>query len=83
MRCKIHLVDLSSSVGVCSTCLRDRLRKLIAAQAEAEVGPTYSSATTAYFEPTRSFKKKNMFSLFSNLFKSRSENLSLDPRDSD
>ncbi|XVE76779.1 hypothetical protein DITRI_Ditri13aG0008200 [Diplodiscus trichospermus] len=116
MRCKKHLSDLSSSVGVCSTCLRERLLVLIAAQAQAEaqaqqaqlaraaaedrrrpdppplifprsvspyvsgrksddnsaawihhqrfystpqVGPTYSTTTTADFEAARSFKKKN------------------------
>ncbi|KAK8614787.1 hypothetical protein V6N13_068578 [Hibiscus sabdariffa] len=142
MRCKKHLADLSSSVGVCSTCLRERLLELIAAQAQAEaeaqaqqallacaavasgddfrkpdppplifprsvspyvsrrksddnsatwirhqrfystpqVGPAYSATTTTYFESTRSFKKKNRFSLFSNLFRSRSEKFNSDPR---
>ncbi|KAI4338757.1 hypothetical protein MLD38_023774 [Melastoma candidum] len=36
MKCKKHLGDLSSSVGVCSSCLRDRLFVLIAAQAQAQ-----------------------------------------------
>ncbi|KAF4388181.1 hypothetical protein CsatB_007163 [Cannabis sativa] len=36
MRCKKHISDLSSSVGVCSTCLRERLFALIAAQAQAQ-----------------------------------------------
>ncbi|KAE8666965.1 Detected protein of unknown function [Hibiscus syriacus] len=36
MRCKKHLADLSSSVGVCSTCVRERLLELIAAQAQAQ-----------------------------------------------
>ncbi|KAJ8573433.1 hypothetical protein K7X08_009944 [Anisodus acutangulus] len=36
MRCKKHLSDLSSSVGVCATCLRERLFGLIAAQAQAQ-----------------------------------------------
>ncbi|KAL5560601.1 hypothetical protein UlMin_036812 [Ulmus minor] len=36
MRCKKHLSDLSSSVGVCSSCLRERLCALIAAQAQAQ-----------------------------------------------
>lgn len=33
MRCKKHPTDLSSRVGVCASCLRDRLSAVIAAQA--------------------------------------------------
>ncbi|XWS35556.1 hypothetical protein CRYUN_Cryun20dG0007200 [Craigia yunnanensis] len=141
MRCKKHLTDFNSSVGVCATCLRERLLALIAAQTQAQaqgqqtqlaraaaaavaedrrktdpvplifprsvspyvsrrksddntstwihhqrffstpqVGPTYSTTTTTDFETARSFKKKNKFSLFSNLFRSRSEKFNLDPR---
>ncbi|XVF33682.1 hypothetical protein REPUB_Repub17cG0189200 [Reevesia pubescens] len=140
MRCKKHITDLSSSVGVCATCLRERLLALIVAQAQAQaqqaqlaraaaavaasgdrrkpdppplifprsvspyvsrrksddnsatwirhqrfystpqVGPTYSTSTTTDFEAIRSFKKKNRFSLFSNLFRSRSEKFNSDPR---
>nr|DAD47563.1 TPA_asm: hypothetical protein HUJ06_017500 [Nelumbo nucifera] len=36
MRCQKHLSDLSSSVGVCASCLRERLFVLIAAQARAQ-----------------------------------------------
>lgn len=36
MRCKKHLSDLSSRVGVCASCLRERLVALIAAQAQAQ-----------------------------------------------
>ncbi|KAM7275492.1 hypothetical protein ACFE04_017358 [Oxalis oulophora] len=36
MRCKKHPYDVSSCVGVCSTCLRERLLILIAAQEQAE-----------------------------------------------
>lgn len=36
MRCKKHTADFSSTVGVCSSCLRERLFALIAAQAEAQ-----------------------------------------------
>lgn len=36
MRCKKHISDLSSSVGVCASCLRERLFALIAAQAQAQ-----------------------------------------------
>ncbi|KAL5724318.1 hypothetical protein ACHQM5_007595 [Ranunculus cassubicifolius] len=34
MRCNRHVSDLSSSIGVCASCLRDRLFVLIAAQVE-------------------------------------------------
>ncbi|KAE8727482.1 putative purine permease 11-like isoform 1 [Hibiscus syriacus] len=34
MRCKDLLTDLSSSVGVCATCLRQRLLAVLAAQAQ-------------------------------------------------
>ncbi|XP_057979079.1 uncharacterized protein LOC131165369 [Malania oleifera] len=37
MRCKKHFPDLSSAVGVCASCLRERLLALIAAQARAQV----------------------------------------------
>lgn len=36
MRCKKHLSDVSSGVGVCSSCLRERLFSLIAAQARQQ-----------------------------------------------
>ncbi|KAH7862507.1 hypothetical protein Vadar_005820 [Vaccinium darrowii] len=36
MRCKKHLTDLTSSIGVCATCLTERLSALIDAQALAE-----------------------------------------------
>ncbi|GFY90357.1 hypothetical protein Acr_07g0005540 [Actinidia rufa] len=36
MRCKKHLTDLSSRVGVCASCLRERLSALIATQARAQ-----------------------------------------------
>lgn len=36
MRCKKHLSDLSSSIGVCASCLRERLFALIAAQAQQQ-----------------------------------------------
>ncbi|KAE8701908.1 KH domain-containing protein [Hibiscus syriacus] len=135
MRCKKHLADLSSRVGVCATCLRERLLELIAAQEQRaqliraattaagddcrkpdppppifprsvspyvgrgksdddsgtwirhqrfystpQVGPTYSAATASYLGSAGSFKKKNRFSVFSNLFRSRSEKFDSDPR---
>ncbi|KAF8028677.1 hypothetical protein BT93_E1354 [Corymbia citriodora subsp. variegata] len=36
MKCRKHPLDSSSAVGVCATCLRERLADLIAAQAQAE-----------------------------------------------
>ncbi|OVA02484.1 hypothetical protein BVC80_8921g16 [Macleaya cordata] len=36
MRCKKHLSDRSSSVGVCASCLRERLFALVEAQARAQ-----------------------------------------------
>lgn len=36
MRCKKHATDLSTIVGVCASCLRERLLRLIAAQEQAE-----------------------------------------------
>nr|XP_043626823.1 lateral signaling target protein 2 homolog [Erigeron canadensis] len=44
MRCKKHTTDLTSINGVCASCLRDRLLKLIAAQEEAEAATKSSSA---------------------------------------
>ncbi|CAN4126016.1 unnamed protein product [Withania somnifera] len=37
MRCKKHFTDLSSSVGVCASCLRERLIAVMAAQARSRV----------------------------------------------
>lgn len=36
MRCKKHYTDLSSTVGVCASCLREHLLSLIAAQEQAQ-----------------------------------------------
>ncbi|KAK7394625.1 hypothetical protein VNO78_15158 [Psophocarpus tetragonolobus] len=36
MKCKKHTSDLSSTVGVCASCLRERLIVLVAAQAQAQ-----------------------------------------------
>ncbi|KAL4323835.1 hypothetical protein GQ457_11G000380 [Hibiscus cannabinus] len=122
MRCKEHLTDLSSSLGVCATCLRQRLLAVLAAQAQlaraaesrrkpdpqplifprsvspyvsrrkSEDGganwihnqrfystPQAGRPTHGDFEAARSFKKKNRFSLFTDLFRSRSEKFNSDP----
>ncbi|KAL5063068.1 hypothetical protein RYX36_024805 [Vicia faba] len=34
MRCKKHLPDISSTVGVCASCLRERLLKIVETQAQ-------------------------------------------------
>lgn len=47
MRCKRHLSDLSSTVGVCASCLRDRLFALIAAQAQAQARAQSEAQTQA------------------------------------
>ncbi|KAF8044696.1 hypothetical protein N665_7234s0001, partial [Sinapis alba] len=36
MRCKRHIVDFSSSIGVCASCLRERLFSLAASTAASE-----------------------------------------------
>ncbi|KAK9068794.1 hypothetical protein SSX86_012910 [Deinandra increscens subsp. villosa] len=62
MRCKKHYTDLSSIVGVCACCLRERLLSLIAAQEQAEAqarnldgkhrnsekNPAFSSSVSPY-----------------------------------
>lgn len=134
MRCKKHLSDHSSSVGVCASCLRERLFAIVAAQSQAQsqlnqhhtrvtaedrrkqqqdpppplpfprsVSPYVSrrksddttASTWAY--PSRFYstpqvrptstpgnlavhKKNRKFSLFSNLFRSRSDKYNSDPR---
>ncbi|KAL4341969.1 hypothetical protein GQ457_08G023570 [Hibiscus cannabinus] len=126
MRCKQHSTDLSSSVGVCATCLRHRLLPVLAARAHLprpaqsrrkldppplvflrsvspyvsrrkseddgaawirhqrfygtpQVGPTYGSASSGDFQAVGSSKKKNRFSLFSDLFRLRSDKFNSDP----
>ncbi|OIW17632.1 hypothetical protein TanjilG_28982 [Lupinus angustifolius] len=36
MRCKKHLHDLTSNIGVCASCLRERLEPIFQAQAQAQ-----------------------------------------------
>lgn len=45
MRCKKHISDPSSTVGVCATCLRERLIALIAAQAQPQLTRVTSRAS--------------------------------------
>lgn len=46
MKCKKHFTDLSSVVGVCASCLRERLFVLIEAQAQvqAQIRPNHRSS---------------------------------------
>lgn len=132
MRCRRHTSDFSSGVGVCASCLRERLLYLVAAQSLAsdqarastdrkpdppplifprsvspyvsrrksdassagpwshqqrffstpQVGPTHSSVSTATdFAAPRTFnKKKGKLSLFSKLFRTRSDKLEINSR---
>lgn len=48
MRCKKHLSDVTSAVGVCATCLRERLLSLMAAQARAEAQQVQLSRHRSY-----------------------------------
>lgn len=41
MRCKKHLADASSSVGICASCLRERLFALTTAEAQAQAQTHY------------------------------------------
>lgn len=41
MRCRKHPADFSSSVGVCASCLRERLFAIMAAQAQKQVQAHY------------------------------------------
>ncbi|XP_044503501.1 uncharacterized protein LOC123224060 [Mangifera indica] len=127
MRCKKHQSDLTSSVGVCASCLRERLFALIAAHAQAQAqaqratleqdtrkqhdppplifprsvspyvtrrksddtttpwsyhNPFYSTPQVGPTSTTSTFsakKKYGKLSIFSNLFRSRSENFNSDP----
>ncbi|XP_004510140.1 uncharacterized protein [Cicer arietinum] len=45
MRCKKHLPDLTSTVGVCASCLRDRLQPILEAQAKAQAQPSHFVAS--------------------------------------
>lgn len=44
MKCKKHVTDLSSALGVCASCLRERLFLLIAAQERAQAAQQAAAA---------------------------------------
>ncbi|KAK6919894.1 hypothetical protein RJ641_015798 [Dillenia turbinata] len=48
MRCKKHSTDLSASIGVCASCLRERLISIIAAQQALERSRALSAAEDHY-----------------------------------
>ncbi|PKI67806.1 hypothetical protein CRG98_011779 [Punica granatum] len=91
MRCKKHPVDHSSSVGVCATCLRERLFALIAAQASAQPPSNpppplaFPRSVSPYVGPgclppiDKKKKHHRRLSVLSQLFRSRSEKLGSDP----
>ncbi|KAL2472661.1 uncharacterized protein Fot_48397 [Forsythia ovata] len=66
MKCKKHPADLSSSVGVCASCLRESLFALIAAQA-------WKQAEVQEVEVKKKSSGGKFSSLFSGLFRSKSE----------
>ncbi|KAL3537144.1 hypothetical protein ACH5RR_000510 [Cinchona calisaya] len=53
MKCKKHVSDLSSTIGVCASCLRDRLFVLIAAQEQAQAAQQAAAAAAAAQEDRR------------------------------
>lgn len=56
MRCKKHLPDLTSTIGVCASCLRERLQPIFAAQAQAQAQALAQSGENA--SPHRERKPK-------------------------
>ncbi|CAN0900415.1 hypothetical protein LINGRAHAP2_LOCUS20826 [Linum grandiflorum] len=70
MKCKQHPCDLSSSVGVCASCLRHRLLVLVAAQSQlhhqsssSPCLPRSHSRPSSNSEPPRKFESQNLASL--------------------
>lgn len=56
MRCKKHSADLSSGVGVCASCLRDRLFAIMEAQAQAQLQRDCRKSD-AHYPPPLSFPR--------------------------
>ncbi|CAO2835209.1 unnamed protein product [Amaranthus hypochondriacus] len=48
MRCKKHLTDLSSTIGVCASCLREKLFFLIEAQSQTKSVPDFQNPNPNY-----------------------------------
>lgn len=53
MKCKKHVTDSSSAIGVCASCLRERLFVLIAAQEQAQAAQQAAAAAAAAQEDRR------------------------------
>lgn len=51
MRCNKHPCDLSSSLGVCASCLRERLSELIATQVQIQQQQQIALLAKAYHHP--------------------------------
>ncbi|KAF2312659.1 hypothetical protein GH714_039410 [Hevea brasiliensis] len=59
MRCKKHPCDPSSTVGVCASCLRERLLVLIAAQARVQYTQDHAQLARAYSRATVDDSRKS------------------------
>ncbi|XP_039069286.1 uncharacterized protein LOC120215784 [Hibiscus syriacus] len=57
MRCKKHLSDLSSGVGVCATCLRERLLVVIATETRLERAAAVNQDRRKHEPPPLSFPR--------------------------
>ncbi|CAJ2664907.1 unnamed protein product [Trifolium pratense] len=53
MRCKKHLPDVTSTVGVCASCLRERLQPILEAQAQAQAQPSRISVSENDLSPSQ------------------------------
>ncbi|KAL2462656.1 uncharacterized protein Fot_53893 [Forsythia ovata] len=79
MKCKKHPADLSSGVGVCASYLRESLFALIAAQARKQAEQSQvASASLVTVEVKKKSSGGKFSSLFSGLFRSKSEKPDLD-----
>ncbi|KAL4363758.1 hypothetical protein GQ457_04G032960 [Hibiscus cannabinus] len=57
MTCKRHLSDLSSGVGVCATCLRERLLSVIAAQTRLDRAAVLAEDSRKHEPPSMIFPR--------------------------
>ncbi|CAH8359008.1 unnamed protein product [Eruca vesicaria subsp. sativa] len=88
MRCKRHTADSTSTLGVCASCLRERLFPLSASEDNdhLSVSPHDANRTSdaeKILETNRSFKKKQTgLSRFSTFFRTRSNDSTFSPSSS-
>lgn len=66
MRCKKHNTDLSSIVGVCASCLRERLFKLILAQEQADAQSVAQQIHTNSITPVANIQQQQQQRPYSN-----------------